>query len=162
MGYHIGMTTIQRVEKYLLLFLESKEQTVVFKMKKVRNTVHLLRQAFKNCQLAQNKYQHLRDIWTVKEQTDCIICVRKSTVEEPSLVSVVEEIKEAGVPFPSAIRIEEVVGICLENRHRVITFPKYIPNSGELLILERWGEQCHVVFHYTDNLLTARPANEQK
>jgi hypothetical protein len=73
---------------------------------------------------------------------------------------VIEEIKEDGIPFPTATRIEEVVGICLDNLQKVVTFPKFSPSSVELAILESWGETCNVVFHYsTNNILTARPKN---
>lgn len=162
MGYHIGTTSIERVKKFLQILLETKESTVVFKAKRVRNQAHLLRQGLLASELAENEYKDLKKQWRVREQTDCIICTKKED-ESPEVIqsistieSVVETVKDSGIPFPSVKRVEEVVGVCLEHKHKAMLFPNFIPNAGEMAVLQRWGDVQRIEFYYTDNKLTMR------
>lgn len=105
------------------------------------------------CKQVSNQYGDLKDKWKVKEETQAVVCSLK-LVEDISLVDVV---KESGIPFPTITRIEEVIGVCLENRHKVITFPNFKPNAHELATLDRWGKTVNIEFHFTNDILTARP-----
>jgi hypothetical protein len=147
------------MEKYLRVLLETKETTVVFKIRgNIRHTAYLLRQAFSASVLAENDYKELKNNWTVKEQTDNIVCTKKIQLDtDVEFESFSEQVQDIGVPFPSITRIEEVIGVCLENKNKALLFPNYHPDSHELAVLERWGEVSGIIFYYTDNKLTARP-----
>lgn len=157
MGYHIGATSIERVQKYLDHLLKTEEKTVIFKSKVPRRLAHLLRQAFESSRLSENDYKDLKENWKVKEQIDCVVCtLKEKLVDDFEVLTTVKSIQESGIPLPHVTRIEEVIGACLENNGKVLLFPNYDPSKEQYIILERWGNNNKIEFYHTEGKLTAR------
>lgn len=126
-----------------------------------RHLAYLLRQAFDISSKVDNEYKALKDNWKVTEEVDSVLCVRKSRLvvenEEVAEIVMEEELIDVALPVPSVMRIEDAIGACLEHKGKSLVFPNFKPNANELAVLERWGSVAgNVVFHYTDNILTAR------